>query len=137
MVFWASSSTSPILREAIEEAVPTGIAAIDQEGRQTYVNESFCRMVGYRREELLGQLPPFAYWPPGEVAKIQDAFTQTLRGEAPTGGCELRFRRQSGEVFDVLVASRKDGSPASPILRRGSIRKRDTKPSSRPLRTPS
>jgi len=36
-------------RQAIENAMPTGVAAINSEGRQDYVNGSFCQMTGYAR----------------------------------------------------------------------------------------
>ena len=60
------------LREAIENSVPSGIAAVDLDGRQTYVNPAFCGMVGWSEAELVGAKPPFVYWPPEEVEAITD-----------------------------------------------------------------
>src|SRR5262249_41591787 len=57
-------------RRAAEDAVLGGIAAVDREGRQTYVNPAFCKMVGWDAAELLGAEPPFIYWPPDEVKAI-------------------------------------------------------------------
>src|SRR5580765_5094855 len=51
-------------RTAVEKSVPCGIAAVDLEGRQTYVNPAFCAMVGQTEAELIGAKPPFSYWPP-------------------------------------------------------------------------
>ena len=34
-------------RAAIETSIPSGIAAVDLDGRQSYVNPAFCRMVGW------------------------------------------------------------------------------------------
>ncbi len=90
-------------REAIENSVPSGIAVVDLEGRQTYVNPAFCAMVGWREAELIGASPPFAYWPPEEAERITEALSIFLQGKAPAGGVELRFRRRDGERFDVLV----------------------------------
>lgn len=90
-------------RRAIEEAMPTGVAVADHQGRQTYVNEAFCHMVGYEREDLVGRFPPFVYWAPEEAGRIQAAFEQTLRGAAPKEGYQLRFRNRTGELLDVLV----------------------------------
>ena len=53
-----------VFRQAIENSVPSGIAAVDLEGRQTYVNPAFCAMVGWNPQELVGARPPFVYWPP-------------------------------------------------------------------------
>jgi len=104
------------LREAIENSMLTGLAAVDAEGRQTYVNPAFCRMVGYTAEELIGSAAPFPYWPEEETANIQDAFQRTLRGEAPASGFTLRFQRRDGERFDALVmisSVRVGGEPPS------------------------
>jgi PAS domain S-box-containing protein len=91
------------LRQAIENSMLTGITAVDSEGRLTYTNPAFCRMVGYSAEELIGTSAPFPYWPAEDVHRIQDAFQQTLRGEAPQSGYTLRFQRRDGERFDALV----------------------------------
>ena len=48
-------------RQAIENSVPSGITAVDLEGRQTYVNPAFCALVGWKESELVGARPPFAY----------------------------------------------------------------------------
>ena len=90
-------------REAIENSVPSGIAVVDLEGKQTYVNPAFCAMVGWREAELIGARPPFAYWPSEEVGTINDALSKFAEGKAPVGGVELRFRRRYGERFDVLI----------------------------------
>jgi PAS domain S-box-containing protein len=104
------------LRQAIENAVPDGIAACDTEGRQVYVNAALCRMLGWSEDELTGRLPPYPYWPPEEMENITSAFQQTLRGESPPDGFQLRFMRKSGERFDVLV---RVGGVASPAAIRG------------------
>lgn len=91
------------LRQAIENSIPSGVAAVDLEGRQSYVNPALCRMLGWSSEELLGAKPPFIYWPPEEMDAILDAFAKTARGDAPAGGFELRFRRRNEERFVALV----------------------------------
>ncbi|MFS8909127.1 CBS domain-containing protein, partial [Synechococcus sp. OH2] len=83
------------LRVAIERAIPLGIAAVNSQGRQIYVNETFATMVGWPKEELIGKEPPFVYWPPEEMGKITAAFAQGR----PPQGWELTFRRRSGERF--------------------------------------
>ncbi len=90
-------------REAIENSVPAGITAIDLEGRQTYVNRSFCAMVGWSEADLLGGKPPFLYWPPEGVESISDALGKVIQGNTSSQGIELRFRRSSQERFDALI----------------------------------
>jgi PAS domain S-box-containing protein len=91
------------LRKSIEESLMVGIAAVDREGRQSYVNPSFCRMVGWSKEELLGAKPPFVYWAPEETKSIQESFKAILNREESSGTLELRFQRKSGERFDAFV----------------------------------
>jgi PAS domain S-box-containing protein len=90
-------------RRAVENSVPAGISAVDLDGRQTYVNPAFCRMVGWSESDLVGAQPPFAFWPPEEVDGITEALGRFLDGSAPASGVELRFRRRNGERFHVLL----------------------------------
>jgi PAS domain S-box-containing protein len=92
-----------VFRQAIENSVPAGIAAVDLDGRQTYVNPAFCTMVGWKQEDLVGARPPFAYWPPEQIESITRELAKVIRGEAPSGGVELRYRRSTGERIYVLV----------------------------------
>ena len=91
------------LRQTIESSIVEGITTISLEGEQTYVNPAFCRMVGWRQEELLGAKPPFVYWPPEEVNRNTLALQDRLTSQEPVEGIELRFQRHSGERFDVLL----------------------------------
>lgn len=52
---WLEEQT---FRQAVENSVPAGIAVVDLEGRQTYVNPAFCAMLGWTHAELLGAQPP-------------------------------------------------------------------------------
>lgn len=90
-------------RRTIEAAIVEGIAVADMNGRQIYVNPGFCEMLGWTEAELLGQVPPYVYWPPEEVEAIQQAFADCLAGRRPPEGLELRFMRRNGERFDVLI----------------------------------
>src|SRR6266446_6276161 len=92
-----------IFREAIENSVPAGITAVDLEGRQTYVNPAFCAMVGWSEAELLGQRPPFVYWPPEEIEAITDALGKVVQGGNLGTGIELGFGRRNQERLDVLL----------------------------------
>lgn len=91
------------LRKTIEESIISGIAAFDLEGRQTYVNNAFCKMVGWSKDELIGAQPPFVYWPSDEMETMREAFQETLHGKIPPGGFELRLQRKNGELFYALI----------------------------------
>jgi PAS domain S-box-containing protein len=90
-------------RQAIENSVPSGITAVDLQGRQTYVNPAFCALVGWREAELVGARPPFVYWPPDAIDLITNAFANVVQAGSPPGGLELPFCRRNGERLDVLV----------------------------------
>jgi PAS domain S-box-containing protein len=87
----------------MEESMPTGMRAIDMQGRITHVNAAFCKMVGLAAEDLIGASAPFPYWIPEDLAEQEQSLRQSLAGETPRGGIESRFRRMNGERFDVRV----------------------------------
>jgi PAS domain S-box-containing protein len=90
-------------RDSIMSSLRIGIAAVDLEGRQSYVNPSFCKMVGWSKEELEGATPPFFYWPPEEVENINKALQQVLSSKVSVRNLELVFQRRNGERFNALV----------------------------------
>jgi PAS domain S-box-containing protein len=94
-----------IFRKTIEESIPSGIAGIDLEGRQIYVNRVFCDMVGWGDEELIGAKYPFVYWSPKEIESVPDNFKLLLNDKVPSEGIELPFLRKDGERFWGLVLS--------------------------------
>ncbi len=90
-------------RNAIESCLTSGIAIVDKEGRQIYVNPSFCRMLDWSEQELIGQTAPYVYWPPEHLRAINEAFQITLAGKAPKEGFELVFVRKDGVLIPVQV----------------------------------
>jgi PAS domain S-box-containing protein len=92
-----------VFRHAIENSLPAGIAAVDLDGRQTYVNPAFCALVGWSQQDLIGTKPPFVYWPPEHVETITRELERIINGSAPSSGLELRYCRRTGERIAVLV----------------------------------
>ena len=90
-------------RKSMEDSLTVGMRARDLAGRVIYVNQAFCRMVGWQAEELIGQGPEMPYWAPEEMGKTHDAFRAVMSGRSPQDGFELRFRRKNGERFDALI----------------------------------
>jgi len=68
-------------RRAVENSVPSGISAVDLEGRQTYVNPAFCAMVGWSEADLIEARPPYLYWPPEEIDTIAEALRAVVQGK--------------------------------------------------------
>ena len=90
-------------REAIENSIPSGIAVVDNEGKQVYVNQAFCNMFGWKREELLDKLPPYNYWYPPDYDNIINALQRTLDNDVPREGFDLVFLHKNGRVIPVHV----------------------------------
>lgn len=91
-----------VFRTAMENSVLTGLRARDMQGRITYVNPAFCRMVGIPAQELIGRLPPMPYWAPESTEVYQERFSQVLAGTV-TPQFETVFQRANGERFPVLI----------------------------------
>jgi two-component system sensor histidine kinase DctS len=90
-------------RKAMEDSLQTGLRARDLDGRITYVNPAFCRMVGWSAAELVGQRPPMPYWIDAEIDIAAGWNARILAGQAPLEGFEIRFQRRSGEIFWALI----------------------------------
>ncbi|MGE5504664.1 MAG: PAS domain S-box protein [Actinomycetota bacterium] len=90
-------------RKAMEDSLTVGMRARDLEGRITYVNPAFCRMVGWNADELVGAVPPMPYWVPEDMDRTYELHQQVLRGESPPGGFEITFCRKDGGRFQALV----------------------------------
>ncbi|WP_141914192.1 MULTISPECIES: PAS domain S-box protein [unclassified Herbaspirillum] len=89
-------------RAAMENSLVTGMRARDLQGRITYVNPAFCKMVGIPAEELVGKIPPMPYWAPEAMDEYQERFSNVLAGRI-TPQFETIFQRNDGERFPVLI----------------------------------
>jgi PAS domain S-box-containing protein len=90
-------------RRAMENSMPTGMRAMDLEGRISYVNAAFCQMTGFAEHELVGRMPPFPYWPPDRIDENSRLLQQELQGRSPTGGIEVKVMRKDGSRFDARM----------------------------------
>ena len=91
------------LRTAMENSVTIGLRAWDLGGKILYVNDAFCRMVGYSAAVLIGRTIPFPYWPAEQIDALQRVhdgiLAQGTRGE----GVEVQFQHADGHLIDVLI----------------------------------
>lgn len=90
-------------RKAMEDSLTVGMRARDLEGRITYVNPAFCRMVGWSQEELVGREPPMPYWAPEDIERTLELHAAVLAGNPPAEGFEIRLRRRDETRFDALI----------------------------------
>jgi PAS domain S-box-containing protein len=90
-------------RRAMENSMPTGMRAMDLEGRVTYVNAAFVQMTGFTTKELVGCLPPYPYWPPDRIEENGRLLQQELQGRSPSGGIEVKVMRKDSSIFDARM----------------------------------
>ena len=109
-------------RKAMEDSVLTGLRARDLQGRITYVNAAFCKMVGVEAKDLLNQSVPSprppavpVYWPPELASVYQQRQENRLAANSPPAsvtssaqnlpqqGHESVFMRRDGTRFPVLI----------------------------------
>ncbi|MEP7303655.1 MAG: PAS domain S-box protein [Caldimonas sp.] len=90
-------------RRAMENSMLTGMRAMDLEGQISYVNPAFCAMTGFSEVDLIGQQPPFPYWPHELREENARLLEQELQGRSPAGGIEVKVMRKDGSVFDARM----------------------------------
>jgi len=91
------------LRTAMENSVTIGLRAWDLGGRILYVNDAFCRMVGYNAAELIGRTIPFPYWPAGQIDALQRVHGGIMAQGTSGEGVEVQFQHADGHLIDVLI----------------------------------
>jgi two-component system sensor histidine kinase DctS len=91
------------LRTAMENSVTIGLRAWDLGGKILYVNDAFCRMVGYSATELIGRSIPFPYWPAEQIDALQRVHDGILAQGTSGEGVEVQFQHADGRLIDVLI----------------------------------
>lgn len=89
--------------KAMEDSLPVGIRAMDQDGKVTSLNARLCEITGYSREEMQDRRPPFPYWHPEETQEHWLNMETTLAGNATAAGYEVRFRHRMGHDIYVMI----------------------------------
>ncbi len=90
-------------RRAMENSILTGMRALDMNGRITYVNAAFCQMTGWSEAELVGQVPPYSYWPESDHEALHAKLRDEMSGKSFAGGFQVRVKRKSGTLFDARL----------------------------------
>jgi PAS domain S-box-containing protein len=90
-------------RRAMENSMLTGMRALDMQGQITYVNAAFCQMTGWSEDELVGQTPPFPYWPEEDRELLAARLDDERNGRTTSGGFQVRVKRRDGTVFDARL----------------------------------
>jgi PAS domain S-box-containing protein len=89
--------------ETLLQASPTGIILLSNRHFQE-VNDTFCTMLGYSRDELIGQSARLLYPSQAEFERVgQDKYN--LIREQGIGTIETQWVHKDGTVLDILLSS--------------------------------
>jgi two-component system sensor histidine kinase DctS len=91
------------LRSSMENSVTIGLRAWDLKGEILYVNDAFCRLVGYEAVDLIGWSPPFPYWPPDQLDTLERVHEGIMHQGTSVEGVEVQFQHHDGHLIDVLI----------------------------------
>ena len=86
------------------ENLAVGTAQVDGAGRFLRVNDRYCAITGYCREQLLGGMGPLDLDHPEDREADRERIAQFLGGEVPLYEAEKRYVRKDGEVVWVRVS---------------------------------
>jgi PAS domain S-box-containing protein len=81
---------------------PIGMVECSLDGKYTNVNEEFCRLTGYKREELL-KLDIHELRYPKHLARETDIYKQLISGSLPFYNIEQRYVRRNGAIIWVGI----------------------------------
>ena len=84
-------------------AAPIGIGVVSDRIFQD-VNERFCKISGYSKNELIGQSSRIIY-PTDEDYEYVGSATYSMIEESGKGAVETRFKRKDGKIINVLLSS--------------------------------
>ncbi len=88
--------------DKIISSMKEGFSILDKQGVHLRVNEAFCKMTGFSKDELVGTVPPHPYWPEEEYENIKEVFEKASNGQFEDA--ELIFERKNGERFYVIIS---------------------------------
>lgn len=87
------------------ENVGVGTVEVDSDGRFTRVNDRFCSITGYTREELLNGMSPLDFAHQEDVRINQHQMEKLLCGKIPVYEAERRYIRKGGAVIWVRTTA--------------------------------
>lgn len=99
---------------AVWDNLPVGICLTDRDGIYRYVNPEYCRIYGYKKEELIGHPPDGLIFPAADFKERKKRYNKRFDEEIRTPLAEYQFRRSGGQPVWVEVSSdfiRENGHP--------------------------
>ena len=107
------------LSSAMLTAMQEGFCLIGEAGAVLQANDAMCELVGWPREEVVGQRWPFA-WVPDDQVEFHEALGARWREAGRGESDDVVLQRRDGTRFDASVtlalASGPDGEPLGSVL---------------------
>lgn len=89
---------------SIFRAAPVGIGLVDKDRVIRNINNRFCQMLGYERDEILGKNSRMLYPTKRDYEYVgKEKYQQIYK--TGTGIVETRFRHKDGTILDVILSS--------------------------------
>ncbi|MBL7162746.1 MAG: PAS domain S-box protein [Anaerolineales bacterium] len=102
--------------QSIFRAAPIGIGLADENRDILWVNDMFCEMLGYAKDELIGQNAQIVYPSKNDFNFVgREKYRQI--SEAGTGTVETHLQRKDGTIIDVVLSS----TPIDPADRSAGV----------------
>jgi PAS domain S-box-containing protein len=94
---------------SILESIEDGYYELDDTGNFTFVNDSFCKIGGYSKDEILG-MHSRRFVDEDNFRKVTKAFDEVLTTGKPTRGfnCEILDKQGNKRYVEVSISQRKD-----------------------------
>ena len=98
-----TESSSMPLNEAVLEALPVGVCLTDESGHYRFMNNAYCQIYEYVREEMIGQHYS-VIMPPDQIALANSHYERLLSGDTgiPT---ERKRQRKDGSIIYIEAAN--------------------------------
>ncbi|MHA1967894.1 MAG: response regulator [Candidatus Hodarchaeales archaeon] len=90
--------------ESILRVAPIGIGVVNEKREILFVSDTFCKLLGYSREELIGRNPVFLYPTIEEYERVgQEKYVAI--DKYGTGSIDTRLKCKDGTILDVDLRS--------------------------------
>lgn len=90
---------------AVWDNIPVGICLTDKDGVYHDVNPAYCKIYGYKKEDLVGKMPEGLIFPPVDLEKRRQHYNERFDLEKPTPLREHQFFKSNGERVWIEVTS--------------------------------
>ncbi len=104
------------LARVLMDAARDGVLVMDAEGVVVEASATFCTLLGYSRDEIVGRAPPHPWWVEGLLPAPARRFTPPGAPEAPAVLVRRDGRTVPGRVRAVTLGERPGGESAGIVV---------------------